>query len=142
MPMLTDEQRTALEQAAKDAAGRSYAPYSRFPVGAAVLCATGKIYAGCNVENASFGLTLCAERAAVAQAVAAGERELTAVAIYTPTAVPTPPCGACRQVLAEFGPEALVLCLCAGGERLETRLSALLPSLFTPQKNLHGGDAS
>ena len=142
MPTITDAQRAALAQAAKDAAARSYAPYSRFPVGAAVLCATGEIYAGCNVENASLGLTICAERAAVAQAVAAGERELTAVAIYTPTAVPTPPCGACRQVLAEFGPEALVVCLCAGGERLETRLSALLPAPFTPRKDLLGGGAS
>jgi len=98
-----------LEKAARAAAKKSYSPYSKFPVGAAVLAGSGKIYAGCNVENASYGLCNCAERTALFTAAAAGERTVKAVAVYTPTAAPTSPCGACRQVINEFGPTALIL---------------------------------
>ena len=121
-----------LEKAAREAARAAYAPYSRFRVGAAVLAGPGRIFSGCNVENASYGLSLCAERAAVAAAVAAGERKLRAVAVYTPTAAPTGPCGACRQVIGEFGPGALVICACDSDRRLESTLGALLPSGFGP----------
>ena len=118
--------------AARRAAGMAYAPYSRFPVGAAVRGGSGRVYAGCNVEKASYGLTVCAERNAVFQAVAAGETRVEAVAVYTPTASPTAPCGACRQVIAEFGPRARVLCACDGPDRIEATLDMLLPEGFGP----------
>lgn len=133
--MPTPAQLKKLTTAAKAAARRAYAPYSKFRVGAAVLARSGKIYPGCNVENASYGLCNCAERTAIFSAVAAGETEITAVAVYTPTKKPTPPCGACRQVINEFGPQALVISACAGKERIETPLSQLLPAAFGP-KNL------
>ena len=87
---------------AKDAAKNSYSPFSRFAVGAAVITTSGKIYKGCNVENSSFGLTNCAERTAIFKAVSEGEREILAVAIYSPNSDSCYPCGACRQVLYEF----------------------------------------
>jgi len=121
-----------LEKSARSAAARAYAPYSRFPVGAAVLGGSGKIYSGCNVENSSFGLCNCAERTAIFSAISAGERSIRAVAVYTPTRLPTTPCGACRQVINEFGPEAAVVCVCDTKSRIETRLSALLPGAFGP----------
>src|SRR5471030_1443505 len=99
--MDTDIQ-SALIAAATAAHERAYAPYSRFPVGAALLGASGRIHNGCNVENASYGLTSCAERNAVFGAVAAGERTFLAVAVVTAAETLTPPCGACRQVLVEF----------------------------------------
>src|SRR5258707_15687060 len=95
-----------LEHAARAAARGAYAPYSKYRVGAAVLAGSGKIYAGCNVENASYGLCNCAERTAIFTAIAAGERKVKAVVVYTPTRIPTMPCGACRQVINEFGPQA------------------------------------
>lgn len=125
----------ALADAARRVSTQAYAPYSRFPVGAAVLTEGGDIFAGCNVENASYGLTICAERNAIFQAAAQGKRVVRAVAIYTPTEVPTAPCGACRQVLNEFGPEAMVLCLCDGPETIRATLAELLPKAFGP-KNL------
>ena len=87
---------------AKSASKNSYSPFSRFAVGAAVLAGSGKIYQGCNVENSSFGLTICAERTAIFKAVSEGEREILAVAIYSPNTDSCYPCGACRQVLYEF----------------------------------------
>jgi cytidine deaminase len=132
MPKLSDAALRRLERTAKAAAARAYAPYSEFPVGAAVLGRTGKVFGGCNVENASYGLCTCAERTAVFSAIASGERTIRAVAVYTPTPLPTAPCGACRQVIHEFGPDALVICLCDGKSRIETRLSALLPAAFGP----------
>ncbi len=126
------KQRQALEQAARQAANASYSPYSRFPVGAAVLAADDLIYTGANIENASFGLSCCAERVAIYRAVAAGNRRLQALAIFTPTPQPTAPCGACRQVLAEFAEEASVLCICRGEGRLESSVAELLPDAFGP----------
>ncbi len=111
----------------------SYSPYSRFRVGAALLGKSGTVYLGTNVENASFGLSICAERSAVVQAVSAGEREFVAIAICADGPAPTAPCGACRQVLLEFGPEMPVVL--AGdngleGEILELDVAALLPHAF------------
>lgn len=124
--------RESLELAARESSRRAYCPYSRFPVGAAVLAEDGRIFSGCNVENASYGLTICAERAAVFAMVAAGARRLVAVAIHTPTRTPTVPCGACRQVLREFGTDVAIRATCDAAEVLETTLAALLPSAFGP----------
>ena len=118
---------TQLIQEATEARARAYAPYSKFAVGAALLGKSGRVYRGCNVENLSFGLTICAERNAVAAAVAAGEREFTAIAIIADSKTPVTPCGACRQVLAEFCPELDVWSVNLEGERYEARLSELLP---------------
>jgi cytidine deaminase len=103
----------------------AYAPYSKFAVGAALLAANGRIFTGCNVENLSYGLTMCAERVAIGTAIAAGEREFLAVAVVADTQVPISPCGACRQVLAEFG--VLQVILANRSERLRFRLEDLLP---------------
>jgi cytidine deaminase len=121
--------RARLIKSARAAAKRAYAPYSRFPVGAAVLTQSGKIYAGANVENASYGLTVCAERNAIFKAVFAGEKEITAIAIFTATEQPTPPCGACLQVLNEFSTDPLVL-LVSRKKILTFRLRQLLPHGF------------
>ena len=119
-----------LVRAARDVRRRAYAPYSRFSVGAAVL-AGGKVHAGANVDNASYGLTICAERAAVAAAVAAGARRLDAVAVASGTVTPTPPCGMCLQTLAELGrPSLPVVLVGARGARVETTLGELLPRAF------------
>lgn len=134
--------RRRLEAAARRAAASSYSPYSKFRVGAAVLTESGRIFAGCNVENASYGLCNCAERTAIFTAAAAGERRLRAVAVYTPTATPTLPCGACRQVMHEFGPEAVVICLCDSPARREEALSALLPGAFGPRDLLNAPAAA
>ena len=109
----------------------AYAPASHFAVGAAVLADDGRMFAGCNVENASYGLTICAERAAVFAAVAAGSKALRAVAIATDLSKPARPCGACRQVLAEFGRDMVVVLVGTGGVQERTTLGALLPEPFT-----------
>lgn len=124
---------TALEQAARDASTRAYAPYSKFNVGAAVLTEGGSIFTGGNVENASYGLTNCAERSAIFAAVNAGHRKITCVVIHTPTDTPTAPCGACRQVIREFGPTARIVSTCNGPDRIDTTLEALLPGSFGPE---------
>ena len=119
-----------MKSAARDAREHAYAPYSSFRVGAAVL-ANGRVFAGCNVENASFPVGICAERNAMAAAVAAGCRDLTAVLVLGPR--PVAPCGMCRQALAEFNPRAAVLIAGADeGDDLETTLDALLPQPFGP----------
>jgi cytidine deaminase len=123
---------TRLERLARRAAKTSYSPYSKFAVGAAVLAGSGKIYTGCNVENASYGLCNCAERTAIFSAAAAGERKIKCVVVYTPTTSATPPCGACRQVINEFGPQARVVSICDSDDRIETTLDALLPAAFGP----------
>ena len=109
----------------------SYAPYSNFNVGAAVL-AEGEVFPGANVENASYPLSVCAERHAVAAAVNAGKRSIDAVAVVTRADEPTPPCGGCRQVLNEFGPRMLVVIEAAGGKRAEWTLPEILPHAFGP----------
>jgi cytidine deaminase len=125
------ERAKALAAAAREARGRAYAPYSRFRVGAAVR-AGGRVYTGANVENASYGLTLCAERSAVAAAVLSGGRRLEAVAVASGTSPPTPPCGMCLQTLAEFaGPDLPVLLAGARGAMVETTLGELLPRGFS-----------
>ena len=128
--MPSDADTQALLAAARAASAQAYCPYSAFPVGAAVRARDGRIFAGCNVENASLGLTVCAERNAVFQAVAAGARDLVEIAVYAPTATPVTPCGACRQVLAEFAIGA-VLCAAADGSVVRHTLDELLPRRFT-----------
>ncbi len=120
-----------LRQRAREAARMAYAPYSKFHVGAAVATEAGEIFAGVNVENASSGLTLCAERVAVASAVAAGKRKLQALAIYSPQAKePLFPCGMCLQTLAEFAEDMEIHCGGANGKWRRTTLKALLPRAF------------
>jgi cytidine deaminase len=120
-----------LVAAARDARTRAYAPYSNFTVGAAVL-AGGRIYPGCNVENASYGLSICAERVAVTTAVAAGERRIDAVAVVGSATRPTPPCGACRQLLFEFGADMAVIVETPEGDREVWTMSEVLPHPFGP----------
>lgn len=119
---------------------RAYAPYSKFRVGAALLCEDGTIVVGCNVENASYPAGSCAERVALGAAVSAGLRRFSAIAISSDAASATPPCGICRQALAEFGLDLVVLSVGAGGPRKETpvrwTLAELLPHPFTPS-SLH-----
>jgi cytidine deaminase len=121
-----------LSRAALSVQRRAHAPYSRYPVGAALLVASGRVFAGCNVENASFGLTICAERSAIVQMVAAGERKPVALFVVTKGPVLGTPCGACRQTLAEFALD-LPIYLAVEGDALPPRLtslSALLPEAF------------
>jgi cytidine deaminase len=120
----------ALARAARAARRRAYAPYSGFRVGAAVS-AGGAIHSGCNVENASYGLTVCAERVAVAAAVAAGARRIDAIAVASGTDEPTPPCGMCLQTLAEFAGPALPVRLVGARGAVDTTLGELLPRAFT-----------
>ena len=123
-----------LVQAAAAARDRAYAPYSQFRVGAALETADGEIITGCNVENASYGLTMCAERVAVGRAVAEGHTRFTRVAVVTAAAALTPPCGACRQVLWEFAPDAVVTLANPAGETADYRLRDLLPAAFGPEQ--------
>jgi len=120
----------ALIDEARAAAAQSHAPYSNFPVGAALLAKSGKVYRGVNVENASLGLSICAERSAVFAAVAAGERAFEAIAISTGAATPTPPCGACRQVLLEFAEDLPIHLAGKGGAIESTTLLELVPRPF------------
>ena len=108
----------------------AYTPYSSYPVGAALLAASGEVYTGCNVENASYGLTICAERTAVVKAVCAGERDFEAIAVVTENG--GSPCGACRQVLSEFAGNMRVLVADAAGNCRTWSLSELLPDQFRP----------
>jgi len=127
----TPAQRRTLLSRARAVRARAHAPYSKFQVGAAVLDDRGRIHAGTNVENASYGLTICAERNAVAAAVAAGAKAVRAVAVVTPTTPPGSPCGACRQVLAEFAaPDTPVLMASPTGPAEETTIGELLPRAF------------
>jgi cytidine deaminase len=115
---------------AEQAAAVAYAPYSGLKVGATLLAADGRFFTGCNVENASYGLTICAERAAVAKAVSEGARRFRRMAIYVYADRPFPPCGACRQVLQEFAPGLTLLLSCTTGETREASLASLLPDAF------------
>lgn len=116
-----------LIRAARDARAAAYAPYSQFAVGAALRVADGSIFTGVNVENLSFGLTLCAERAAVVAAVTAGHRQFSELVICADTQVPISPCGACRQVLAEFSPELSITSVARDGQSMTWSLAELLP---------------
>lgn len=121
-----------LFQAASKVRERAHVPYSRFPVGAAILYEDGAVVAGCNVENATYGLTVCAERGAFVQGVALGHRKPRAVAIVVDTPTPCPPCGMCRQVMAEFGaPDLPVRSRNLKGDEARYSLRELLPHAFT-----------
>jgi len=122
----------ALREAAFAAMTNAYAPYSEFRVGAALLDKNGRIFAGCNVENVSYGGGICAERGAMMAAVAAGAREFTRVLVATEAAEPTPPCGLCRQFLVEFAPDLEVVSVTARGGEARWTLTDLLPAAFTP----------
>ena len=129
--MLNEETAQNLVTLAIAARRLAYVPYSSFPVGAALLTRTGKIYTGCNVENASYGLTVCAERIAIWKAVSEGETEFTALAVVTNIA--GSPCGACRQVMAEFAPDMPVLIADLNGHVTATSVPELLPLAFRPE---------
>lgn len=129
--MITETVSKQLIQAALKARQKAYAPYSKYQVGAALLTASGKIFSGANVENAAYPTSMCAERVAVFKAVSEGESDFTAIAVVTANGAM--PCGACRQVLAEFGLETVVLIAdIEGNLRQETRLADLLPGAFRP----------
>ena len=116
---------------AMEAREKAHVPYSHFAVGAALLARSGRIYTGCNVENASYGLSICAERTAVFKAVSEGERDFEAIAVVTEKGVT--PCGACRQVLLEFGEDIQVIVANGAGEYRVFTLQELLPQAFTPK---------
>jgi cytidine deaminase len=120
---------------ARAASRQAYCPYSGFAVGCAVATES-HVYVGCNVENASYGVTICAERCAICCAAAQGDRHIRRLVIYTATQLPAAPCGACRQVINEFNPDAEVLCVCDSEQVLQARLADLLPAAFGPA-NVH-----
>jgi len=131
---MSEPTRDELIHAALDAQQRAYAPYSNFPVGAAIRAASGKIYLGANVENASYSLTICAERVAASAAVTAGDRDFTAIAIVSRGGAS--PCGACRQFLAEFNPKLRVVMVDSEhrDHGFQSTLDALLPNRFDASK--------
>ena len=122
----------ALHAVALEAMERAYAPYSRFRVGAALLGTDGSVHPGCNVENAAYPASICAERGALLGAVARGVRGFDALVLATEADEPTPPCGQCRQVLVEFAPDLAITSRARGGAERRWRLSELLPHPFTP----------
>jgi cytidine deaminase len=133
--MVTDQDRDLL-RAALEAQSRAHAPFSRYPVGAAVRTVGDRVFSGCNVESASFSLTCCAERVAVFKAVSEGYKQIESCAIVTVEGTPAPPCGACRQVLFEFGPTMRIILGNPEGEVRTLMLSELLPEGFTPAQLL------
>lgn len=142
-PAVTDEEVRTLVEAARSVRTHAYAPYSKFRVGAALLAEDGTVVSGANVENASYGLGLCAERVAVAAAVAAGHRDFRAIAVAASGSRPTTPCGACRQVLREFpaGTGLLVVAVGESGEEmLQITVGRLLPHGFGPESLDAAGD--
>ena len=120
----------ALLQAARQARERAYAPYSRFAVGAAALTASGRVFPGCNIENAAYPSTICAERVALTSAYAAGERDVVALAVVADTSVPVSPCGTCRQVIHELAPNATVVLANMGAALQVVTPRELLPFGF------------
>ncbi|MBN1233091.1 MAG: cytidine deaminase [Candidatus Coatesbacteria bacterium] len=131
--MISEEIKNRLISEAKKVSQNAYSPYSSFQVGAAILTIDGEVFAGCNVENSSYGLTSCAERNAVFRAISEGKREFTAIAIYTPTEKLTFPCGACRQVLIEFA-ENMIMILASDKNEAIFNLKELLPNGFSMDK--------
>lgn len=125
-----------LRVAARRAMERAYAPYSEFRVGAAVETAEGEVHAGCNVENASFSVTMCAERVAIGTAVTAGGRSLRRVYVCSTSVEPVPPCGVCRQALAEFGPDLEVISEGSSGQIRRWNLLELLPAQFRLEEHV------
>ncbi|MFA5676713.1 MAG: cytidine deaminase [Christensenellales bacterium] len=119
-----------LIERAKEAMDKAYAPYSRFRVGAALLCGSGRIFSGANIENASYGVTCCAERVALFKAVSEGETEFDAIAVVSGSKMPTYPCGVCRQALFEFSPKMKVIAAAEENYQITT-LDALLPCAFS-----------
>lgn len=119
--------------AAREARKHAHAPYSGFRVGAAVLTTSGQIISGCNVENSSYGLTICAERVALFSAIAAGERSFAAIAVATASDALIPPCGACRQVISDLAGNVPVYLINAKGRRQSMDLKSLLPKAFGPR---------
>ena len=137
MPDLSQQTIDRLVEAASEVRDQAHAPYSNFTVGAAIIDAGGRVHVGCNVENASYGLSVCAERHAVAAAVSAGGQGIEGLAVVTDTSPPTSPCGACRQVLVEFGDFPVILAN-PEGERIVTSVGSLLPDAFTPESLVKG----
>jgi cytidine deaminase len=134
MADITDADRRALIDLANEARRRAYAPYSLYPVGAALRTKTGRIFTGCNIENAAYPTSICAERVAVYKAVSEGEMDLEVIAVVTPNG--GTPCGSCRQVMVEFNPDMLVLVADGEGRLVqETTVAGLLPGAFT-QKDM------
>lgn len=131
--------REELKAAAVAMLDRAYIPYSRFPVGAALECGDGTVFTGCNIENAAYGATICAERTAVAKAVSEGHRDFVRIVIAGRSADFCVPCGTCRQVLREFAPDMEVICLNGAGEELCLTLEDLLPHSFGPEYLAPGG---
>lgn len=132
--MISEEQFCQLSQQAKAAFNKAYAPYSNFHVGAAALTQDNNIVSGCNVENASYGLTVCAERNCIAQAVIQGEQSFKTLVIYTEEEKLTPPCGACRQVIVEFfEPQAIIMAVNHLDNSKAWTVEELLPNAFTPK---------
>lgn len=129
---MSDSDIRRLIRAAEQAKAGAYVPYSRFRVGAALLCRDGSVYTGCNIENASYSVTNCAERTALFKAVSEGHREFLAIAIVSDSAGPTPPCGACRQALAEFCGSDFTILMCSSSLNYrQTTLGDLLPFAFS-----------
>ncbi len=132
--MISQSEQEALLTAAQEVSGRAFAPFSKFFVGAAILTSDGKKYVGCNVENSSFGMTNCAERTAIFTAIAdhggPGKLDVKAVAVVNRDGVPCAPCGACRQVIFEFGPNAIVIYRALDGKITQTPITDLLPQGF------------
>ena len=119
-----------LKQLARQVVQHSYSPYSRFPVAAAYCDEDGRVFTGVNVENASYGLSFCAERNAICSAISQGSRTIHTLVVYTPTSAPTPPCGACRQFIREFSASARVISICDSDRVLDTTIAELLPASF------------
>ena len=131
------DKKEELLAAAKQARDKAYAPYSNFPVGAAVLASDGRIFSGCNVENDSLGLTICAERNAIFSMVAAGVRGIQEILVIGNTEDFLPPCGACRQVIAEFAPPSAVVHMCnSTGSSRDAAVSELVPFIFHWKKEI------
>ena len=133
MPALDQHLEEQIVQAARRAQTHALAPYSNFHVGAALLVASGEVITGCNIENATYGLTLCAERVALAKALSDGNRKFLALAVSAEAQLPTPPCGACRQILWEYCGDIPVIMANPREITMRTSLGALLPEPFGPE---------